>query len=295
MSTAVAFGFALASSLCWAGLDATRKQLATRVGAVTLVTVLSLGQLPIYLVWWLRTGGTISDPGYFVPAGVEIALNVVANLLFVRAVEVSPLSLTIPFLSFTPVFATAIAIPLLGEYPSPLQLVGIGAVVVGALVLTSGHAVAIGLAPSGFLAALSRERGAIYMLVVALAWACTIAIDKSAMRHAALVVHAGIQNGGVGLVLLAYLIARRRTRELGAVRRLPVPLLATVVFAAGGFALQLVAIKVLFVGVVETLKRAVGLVCAIALGRLAFSEPITPTKLVAAAIMAGGTAALMLG
>jgi drug/metabolite transporter (DMT)-like permease len=262
---------------------------------VALVTVLSLGQLPIYLVWWLGVGGSVEDPAYLAPALVEVALNVVANLLFVRAVEISPLSLTIPFLSFTPVFATAIAVPTLGEIPSPVQLAGIAAVVGGASILTSGHALAIGLGRFAFVRALTHERGALYMLVVALAWACTIAIDKAAMQHAALVVHAAIQNGGVGLLLLVYLLVRGRGRELGAIRRLPRPLLATVVFAAGGFALQLVAIKVLLVGVVETFKRAIGLVSAVIVGRLAFGEPITTAKVAAAVIMAAGTAALMLG
>lgn len=294
MSVGIALALALASSLCWAGLDATRKRLSSKTSAVALVTVLSLGQLPLYAAWWLHAGGGVDDPAYLAPALVEIALNVAANLLFVRALEVSPLSVTIPFLSFTPVFATAIAIPTLGELPAPIQLAGIAAVVIGAIVLASGHAVSIGLGPFAFLRALGRERGAVYMLLVAMMWACTIAIDKAAMRHAAVVVHAAVQSAGVGVVLLAYLLARRRLAELGAVRRYPLAMLGTVLFAAGGFALQLVAIKVLLVGVVETLKRAIGLASAIVVGRVAFAEPVTPSKLVSALIMAGGTAALLL-
>jgi drug/metabolite transporter (DMT)-like permease len=295
LSVGLALGFAVLSSLCWAGLDATRKHLSSETSAVALVTVLSLGQLPIYVAWWASAGGRIEDPAYFGPALVEIGLNVAANLLFVRAVEISPLSVTIPFLSFTPVFATAIAIPLLGELPDPVQLAGIAAVVLGAIILASGHAVSIGLGPFAFFRALGHERGAIYMLLVALMWACTIAIDKAAMQYAALVVHAAVQNLGVGLVLITYLLLRRRVGELGVIKRHPVPMLATVVFAAGGFALQLVAIKVLLVGVVETLKRAIGLVSATVVGRVGFDEPITISKVLAALIMAGGTAALMLG
>ena len=295
MTAAVAFAFAFVSSLSWAGLDATRKMLASRVSAVALVTVLSAGQIPLYIAWWISEAGTITSVDYVGPALVEVALNVAANLLFVRAVEISPLSVTIPFLSFTPVFATAIAAPLLGEIPSTLQLGGISAVVLGALVLTSGQAVEHGLGPFGIFRALGKERGALYMLAVALFWACTIAIDKAAMKHASLSIHALIQNGGVGVILFGYLLVRGRLRELAAVKERPVAFAATVLFAAGGFALQLVAIKVLLVGVVETLKRALGLVSALIVGRIWFAEPISGTKVLASLIMAVGTAALMLG
>ena len=58
MTAAVAFAFAFASSLSWAGLDATRKLLSTQVSAVALGTVLSAGQIPIYLAWWAADPGT---------------------------------------------------------------------------------------------------------------------------------------------------------------------------------------------------------------------------------------------
>jgi drug/metabolite transporter (DMT)-like permease len=295
LSIVTAFAFAVASSLCWAGLDATRKLLASRVSAVALVIVLSLGQLPFHALWWASDPGGIELVPYAAPGALEIVLNVVANLLFVRAVEVSPLSLTIPFLSFTPVFATVIAVPVLHETPSLVQGLGIGAVVLGALLLSSGRAVDLGLRRSDVLGALARERGALYMIVVALAWATTITLDKTALAHAALPVHAAIQNGGVGLILLLYLLGRRRGRELAALTHAPVPFAATVAFAAGGFAFQLLAIETLLVGVVETLKRAIGLVSALVLGRVHWHEPITPTKAAACVVMVAGTAALVMG
>jgi drug/metabolite transporter (DMT)-like permease len=295
MTAALAFAFAFAASLSWAGLDATRKLLSTEVSAVALVAVLSAGQVPLYLAWWAAEPGTISSLDYLAPGLLEVAFNVAANLLFVRAVEISPLSVTIPFLSFTPVFATAIAVPTLGELPGPPQLIGIGAVVLGALILGSGQAMQQGRGPFGILRALVHERGALFMLIVAALWAGTIAIDKLVMDYASLPVHALIQNGGVGVVMLAYLLARGRLGELSAVKRRPVAFGATVLFAAGGFGLQLVSLQGLFVGVVETLKRGVGLIAALVVGRLAFDEPIDATKLAACLIMAGGTAALMLG
>ena len=65
------------------------------------------------------------EPGYWRYGLPDILLNVAANLLFLHAVRVSPLSLTIPFLSFTPVFSALSASVLLGEWPSGSALLGI--------------------------------------------------------------------------------------------------------------------------------------------------------------------------
>ena len=61
-----------------------------------------------------------------------IAINVV---LYNRAVQVSPLSLTIPFLAFTPVFLLGTGYVILGEIPTLLKCEGILFVVLGSLLM----------------------------------------------------------------------------------------------------------------------------------------------------------------
>ena len=72
-------------------------------------------------------------------AGSELVAYTAASILYVQAVNLSPLSLTIPYLGFTPVVVTVLAYPLLGEVPA-LQvrrsgLIGIALVVMGAIAL----------------------------------------------------------------------------------------------------------------------------------------------------------------
>ena len=118
MSVAIAVLFALGSSLAWSGLDIVRKHLAGKIPTLALATLLSLGQAPAFAVWWWWTGGAVHDVAYALPAAIGLALNIAANILFLMAMEASPFSVSIPFLSFTPVFSAAIANPLLGEQPS---------------------------------------------------------------------------------------------------------------------------------------------------------------------------------
>lgn len=285
--------FTLLSGLCWAGLDALRKQLAGELGVIALIVLLSLGQLPAFAIWSASAGAGMPTTGYLVPGLLGIALNVAANLLFVRAVQVSPLSLTIPFLAFTPVFTTALAGPLLGEVPTLQQGTGIGLIVVGALVLAAGQASGTD-GPGRLWRALREERGAMMMLGVAALWASTGALDKFSMQFADLPVHAAVQNGGVGLALLGVLIVRGRVTELGRLRLVPGHTLGAILVNSGAFGFQLLAIRDLDVGPFEAIKRALGLASAIALGRFWFEEPITAAKIGAALLMAAGTAALVL-
>jgi len=223
------------SSLGFAALDAARKALARQLRPVPLVALLALGQLPLFLLWLALAGDTRLAAGYAAPASATIGLNVVANLLFIRAVHVSPLSVTIPFLSFTPVFSALLSLALLGEHPALAGWSGIGLVVAGALV--------VNLRWHAGVASLAHEPGSLMMTGVALLWSLAAVLDKRALAFADVPVHAAIQCAGVGLVLLLLLATRGRLGELrgaGAVRG---TLLLALVAAGVGLAFQFVALR----------------------------------------------------
>ncbi len=285
--------YALGSALCWAGLDVARKGLAERTeAAVPVVIGLMLAQAPVFAVWAFVAGGAFPDPvAYALPGGGALVLNVLANVAFVRAVQLSPLSLTVPLLSLTPVFTGLLAIPLLGEWPAARQWVGIAVVVVGAFAL---HASRHTRSAADLFRALLREKGSALMAAVALFWSLTGPLDKRALEHASIPAHALVQTGGVGLVLLLYLLLRGRLSRL---RRLggSLPHLGGAsLLAIGAVTLQLHAFQLMLVALVETLKRAVGIAASVLFGRALFGEAVTAPKLVAIALMAAGTVLLTL-
>ena len=282
----------LGCSLGWSLLDLTRKSLVEKIPSLPLLFFVTAGMVPLFAFWAYAGEPATFAPGYLAPATASILLNFFANLAFFESIRVSPLSLTIPLLSLTPVFATILAIPLLGEVPTPRQALGILIVVVGALILNlAGGEVA---SWRSVWRAFIRERGSLLMILVALLWAATISLDKMAVERSSGALHGMVLSGGVGVAAVAALSGARRTRELLTARRAPWTLLAALVIGAVALALQLEAIQLVWVGAVETVKRGLGNFMALVFGRLFFSEPVTPQKLIAIILMAGGVAVLLL-
>jgi drug/metabolite transporter (DMT)-like permease len=289
------FGLALAfaCALAWAGLDVFRKQLGGAIAPLPLLFLLNVGLLPVFAIWWLAMGGTITNfAAYAPPAGAALVLQIVANILFLAAVRASPLSLTIPFLTLTPVFATGLGALILNERPEPQQLVGIALVVGGALALSSADG--DDRRPK-LLQAFVRERGAWMMIGVAACWGLTTVLDKRALEFAAVPIHALIQLSGVVLAGLVYLLLAKPRRELARARKQLGRLALATLTGSAALGLQLIAVQHILVGQLETIKRAVGLIGAIVFGRLVFGEPITTVKITAIVVMVAGVVLLMLG
>jgi drug/metabolite transporter (DMT)-like permease len=238
------------------------------------------------LVWLAVEGEFSIAAGYIFPGLVAVLLNLIANVAFVYSVKVSPLSRTIPLLSLTPVFTCFLAIPLLGEYPSPRQLVGITLVVAGALILNLDQAGES--SAKAFLAALVREKGSILMACVALCWSLAGALDKIALGQANAPFHGTMMSAGVALGALAVLIGRGGSKELLLIKRAPGLVIGMMIFASLALAFQLISIQFVMISLVETLKRAIGCFMAVVLGRMVFGESVGLHKLTSISIMVVG-------
>ena len=282
------FALGISAALCWAALDVVRKAIAGKASPEALAVFLLLGQLPFLGAWALYDETWVTGAGYWPPAMASMVLNAIANVLFMRSVQLSPLSRTVPFLSLTPVFSAVAAIQLLGEVPGVMHWGGILLVVLGALVLNSDFA-------DSWWRSLSQEKGAPYMMAVAVLWAFSTALYKRALGHASPASHAFLLAAGSGSILLSWILSRGKGGELRELGSAPRGLLAGLVgFAVAAIALQMLALQWLWVAVVETLKRAFGVVGSVLFGRLFFGEPITGRKVAAVGLMVAGTSLLAL-
>lgn len=320
-TTALVLGplMVLATSAGWSGLDVIRKELSGRFAPVPLIVLLNLGLLPTFAAWWwfgVPAGeGGVSDLGaYALVAGGALALQIAANLTFLLAVRVSPFSLTIPFLSLTPVFAMVAGRLILAEQPRAVQVGGMVLVVLGALTLglseDAGEPEESEESDAGEgqpkaepwpwfvrpLQIFAREPGAWMMTLVAACWGATASLDKIALGYASLPLHALTQVGGVTLAAALWLVIRGRTAELKVSEARDYRWLGlAVVFGTLAIGAQLLAIQHVMISMVETCKRAIGLVSAVALGRLMFGEAVTSAKIVAVVVMAAGVALISFG
>ena len=264
-------------ALAFSGLDVLRKLLGETVGPIPLLVLLTLGALPIFLVWAASEGNWEIAPSYVIPGASSILLNVVANLAFLQAVRISPLSLTIPYLSLTPVFTTLLAIPILGERPATAQVGGILLVVAGAFWLSvpsDGSA-----SPRNMIRGLAQERGSALMILTALCWSLAVPLDKLAVMAASPALHGLIMMAGIAIIGTTILAIRGELGQLRVERRGLV--FAAIVVTAVGGALNFVALTMVWVGFIETFKRALGSFMALVWGRLIFAEELSRKRLLA--------------
>jgi drug/metabolite transporter (DMT)-like permease len=280
----------VACGLGWAGFDLTRKLLVREIPPVALVFLLTIGSVPLFAAWMVQQGAGGPGPGYFGPAIASVLLNIVANLLFLQGMRIAPLSVTIPLLSLTPVFATLLAIPLLGERPAPSHAFGILLVVAGAIGLHWRRRSAEGTADSGQHGTL---KGALMVALTALLWSMTIPFDKLAVERSNAPFHGVFVTAGVAAGVLLVLIAQGRLGDLARVRSVPGIYVLALVVSTLALAFQFLALPQAYVGTVETLKRGIGNFMARLSGWIFFREPVTLRKILAVGVMAVGAGLLL--
>lgn len=280
------------SSLAWSTHDVSRKFLVDRIRPVPLAFLLTAAAAPLFAIWTLLDGLPELMPGYAAPAVLSVVLNVFANLMFFAALRISPLSVTIPLLSLTPVFMALLGIPMLGEIPSLVQVLGILLVVAGAFGLNLRTEEGISLRV--LLRSWARERGAALMLVVSLLWSLAVPLDKIATARASAPFHATVLCAGVAAGVLLVLVFQRRLGELANIRHVRAVFALALITAILALGLQLFAIQQVWVGLMETLKRGMGNVSAVVLGRFMFDEPVSLGKLLAVGLMAVGVGMILI-
>lgn len=303
------FLLALICASCWASLDVIRKKLGTEMQATAAVAGLML--LQFAYINPLLIAGSALNPGdgliattllagypklsaaYFPPALASVVLNLAANSLFLRAVQISPLSLTTPYLAFTPVFTAFTAMFFLNQIPSTPGWFGIGIVCLGAFFMNPGAKDDGILAP---LKALWTERGSLYMLIVAMIWSVTPLLDKQAAEATNPFWHTMFIASGVGLLLVLYHRISQGSLKplLQQFRAAPLWLALGSFFAVGAMGLQLTSYAFIDIAYVETIKRAIGVIAAIAAGYFFFGEREIRRRLIGAAVMCVGVALIMM-
>ncbi len=146
------------------------------------------------IVAWVRTGYTLPfmvlvipfiekpelDIVFYVTTLTAVPLDIIALLLYMKAIKISPLSLTLPFLSLTPVFLIGTSYIILGERPDVSGFIGIVLVVIGAYLLNV-HTICKGFFEP--FKAIAKEQGSVLMIIVAFVFSIGACIGKIAVQH----------------------------------------------------------------------------------------------------------------
>ncbi len=287
MSVVIGAALALGSAVAWSILDALRKRLAVGLSASAILLGVTLPQVPIHATLAFGGGWPEVAPGFVPLVLLAASLTAAANLLFVHAVRVSPLSLTVPYLSFTPVATLLAGALLLGQTPGRWGILGVATVALGALLLALPGPDVLRAPWRGLV----RERGSQIMLGVAGLFAITNALDRLAILRASEPAYALCLTASISAALLALSSVRR---ELVQRRKLALWLVLAGAAGAAALLLQFLSYRFLYVAYVDAVKRAGGNVLAVLMGATFFAEGDVRRRLLAAALMSAGVALVLL-
>lgn len=136
--------------------------------------------IPYLLVGFIYIPRPPLDNTFLLCLAMGLPLESVAFLCYMRAIKVSPLSLTIPFLAFTPAFVIVTGFLILGETLNVYGIAGIILIVMGSYLLNASQVKHEWFAP---IKAIFREQGSWLMLLTALLYSLTATIGKLAIQH----------------------------------------------------------------------------------------------------------------
>jgi len=301
MSLGIGFALAIICSVVWVTADALRKRITAHFDALELAVCLHWIQLPLLalllgvpFVWpqseWGQSFVWELQPGYWLPAMPTIVCNALANVLFLRALQLSDLSLSVPYLSLTPVMAMFSGWLVVGEVPTFIGMVGVCTIGLGALVLNPGKREGGRFRP---IQTLLNEKGSLAMLGVGALWSISVAFDKAAVNLSNPLTHAAVL-ALTGGFILEMMRRRKPSHEFMArfLRAWLLVIVTTSVITAALF-VQLAAYEFIEVAYVEAMKRSIGLVGSVLIGWLIFKESDVAQRLFGVCVMAIGVCLIL--
>lgn len=282
------FILALLCALCWAVVDALCKRALREHRARAVLGARWWYALPPLLATLVVVPTPRLDYEFWLVLAVSAPLEVAAMFLYLRAIEVAPLSLTAPLLAWTPVFTVFISAVVLGEVPNAAGIAGILLVVTGSWVLYARE----GCSALESLRCLASERGARLMLAVALIFSATSALGKIGLTHSSTAFFGPVYVAALAVCLALTAVLRGEGRAMVA------ELMPNRWFFAIGAGVAVItilhftAIALTKVAYMVAVKRS-SLLVSVLIGRIFFEERGLWRRLPGAAIMFAGV--LILG
>lgn len=176
---------ALAAGFLNAAIAALQKKTLESVNPYYVPLATTLGALPFFLAAILLTGFTPPTTAFWLPFFVSGTINVLATLLLMQALKSGDLSLTIPYLGFSPVFLVVTSYLILGETTSAAGLAGIMLVAAGAVTLQWQNGQGLKGSYKNFLA----NRSSQIALLVSFLYSISTNFDKLGVKNSGVIVY----------------------------------------------------------------------------------------------------------
>ena len=167
--------YALLSAFSFATADAFTKKASDDLDNYVLILSRFFYGAPFILLLLLFIPTPKIEAGFWLALIALLPFEILAWVLYIKALKSNQISLVLPFLSFTPAFLVVISFLMLGEIPSLMGLFGIALVVAGAYILNLKNLNGNLFEP---FRTILREKGSLYMLIVAFLFSITSSLSK---------------------------------------------------------------------------------------------------------------------
>ncbi len=230
--------------------------------------------------WVIYTGIPALNTQFWISLLIGGSINAVTTLLYIKAIKVSDLSLTVPLVALTPLFMLLTSPLIVGEYPKFFDYIGILLIVAGSYLLN------IKKKSQGYLApfkALLNEPGPKFMLIVAFLWSITSNFDKIGVKNSSPIFWLFSLFGTMTILLLPVLLQKTPNPSRKIIKQLPM-LAAMGFFNAVGVLCQMQALTLTLVVQVIAIKRT-SVLMGVLFGHFIFKEKDIQQRLLGAGIM----------
>ena len=170
----------LLTALAVASQDAWIKKHFSHLSAYDMLVFPFLFGLPLFLVTLPFVPVPPLNTVFYWSFLLSLPINFISFFIYMKAIRVSPLSLTLPYLAFTPAFMIFTGYVFLDEMPNKWGFAGILLTCIGGYVLNLEPGTYSVLEP---IRAVFRETGSWLMLIVALIFAFGAVIGKMGILH----------------------------------------------------------------------------------------------------------------
>jgi len=271
--------FSLATS------DALTKKIITPSNEYLIAWFRVVYALPALTLAAVLTPVPTLDRTFYLAFFGALPLDILATLLYYKALRLSPLSLSLPFLSFTPVFLMLFSRIIMNEPVSFLGGLGIALIALGGYGLNLSS---LRTGPLGPIKAIARERGSLYMLMVAMIYSGTSALGKLAVTHSSPAFFGAFYYLAIAVLLLLVISARMGLRRfLSELRATARPALLPGLFDAVHSVSHFFAVSMANVAYMVAIKRTSLLIGSV-YGFVVFGERNVRERLVGSLLMFSG-------
>ena len=210
-------------------------------------------------------------------------LKVMTTIFYMKAIKHSDLSITVPMITFTPLFLLITSPLIVGESPSFFGLIGVLLIVLGSYTLN------IKQKHQGYLApfkALVKEKGPRLMLLVAFIWSITSNFDKIGVQNSSPIFWVISTNIFITLILFPIMLFKSKNiiKQIQTSYKFLIPI---GLISSLALIFQMIAINLTLVAYVISIKRT-STIISVLFGYFIFKEKGIKERLLGVIIMVLG-------